>query len=754
MRIAIALSIFVLIVSPWPSQATLVEWNGNGHSYEVIPVTGGINWQDARNACLVRGGHLATLTSAAENDFVFNLVSNPGIQAWLGGLQASGAQEPAGGWGWDTGEPFSYSNWHAGEPNNGNPLVGPEDRIMFFTIGTTVQNDWNDVPQAVLLQGYVLEIDGVGNACLDPPSGLVSWWPGDGSPEDIQNGNDGAAQFGATFGPGQAGQAFVFDGVDDRVRVADPTDGSLDFGTGESFTYGAWISTTMSSNSEIIEKQQDTNNALLPFYQMAILPDGTVACGIGDGNVIVQFAGATPINDGSFHHCACVRDVAQDALILYVDGVEDGRQTDTTTGPLSSSADLVFGGVRDLSVRNFSGLIDEVAIFNRALTVSEIQGIFQASSAGMCKPVQVGAIDGRVTADCPTVGAGLFGVLVDVFEVGSGDLVQSDTTDASGAYEFPDLAAGDYLVTVVLPLGYTIASGDSVLTVAGGLTFPLDFGLTCEEVPSQPRKRGFWKHQVGAAMKAHKEREEGHEEKKVKAQVDSLTLCSYLDLIEGHFNSNAINQVIVYQPPLSGSCITKLQVAKDLLNLRGENKELSKAKQELMALLLNVASGKISLFDLASEDSATVSQAITYVDQLIDDPDGKNDKLAKEIAKKLNKGKKVDAGVIPLTIENIAYSPPAEFSNEFLLGPNYPNPFNPTTTISYSIAKAGFVRLRIYDVQGRLVATLVSESRPAGAQSARWRGVDRDGNGVGSGIYFARLESGGKVQTRKVLLLK
>ena len=64
---------------------------------------------------------------------------------------------------------------------------------------------------------------------------------------------------------------------------------------------------------------------------------------------------------------------------------EDGRQLDSTTGSFASSADLVFGGVRDFTLRNFHGLIDEVEIFNRALSPLEIEAIFEAGAYGKCK---------------------------------------------------------------------------------------------------------------------------------------------------------------------------------------------------------------------------------------------------------------------------------------------------------------------------------------------------------------------------------
>ncbi len=85
----------------------------------------------------------------------------------------------------------------------------------------------------------------------------------------------------------------------------------------------------------------------------------------------------------------------------------------------------------------------------------------------------------------------------------------------------------------------------------------------------------------------------------------------------------------------------------------------------------------------------------------------------------------------------------------FSLDQNYPNPFNPSTRISYSVQKAGLVTLKIYDVLGREVATLVN-----GFQQANSYSVSFNASGLASGIYFYKLQAGNFVQTRKMMLLK
>ncbi len=88
------------------------------------------------------------------------------------------------------------------------------------------------------------------------------------------------------------------------------------------------------------------------------------------------------------------------------------------------------------------------------------------------------------------------------------------------------------------------------------------------------------------------------------------------------------------------------------------------------------------------------------------------------------------------------------------LAQNVPNPFNPTTTINFTLPKTMAVRLDIFDVRGRLVQTLVDEELIEGAQSVVWDGLNLTGSPVSSGAYFYRLAAGGDVRTKKMLLLK
>jgi hypothetical protein len=90
----------------------------------------------------------------------------------------------------------------------------------------------------------------------------------------------------------------------------------------------------------------------------------------------------------------------------------------------------------------------------------------------------------------------------------------------------------------------------------------------------------------------------------------------------------------------------------------------------------------------------------------------------------------------------------------YQLKENFPNPFNPITTISYLIPEGKLVRLEIFNVSGQKVRELVNSFEPAGRHSITWNGLDQYGKVVSSGVYHYRLSAGSYVKTKKMILLR
>jgi hypothetical protein len=97
---------------------------------------------------------------------------------------------------------------------------------------------------------------------------------------------------------------------------------------------------------------------------------------------------------------------------------------------------------------------------------------------------------------------------------------------------------------------------------------------------------------------------------------------------------------------------------------------------------------------------------------------------------------------------------PSASPDAFLVSHNYPNPFNPSTTIHYQLPAGGRTRIHVYDIHGDLVQTLLDADQAAGVYTVRWDGRNEGGMRVASGTYLLRIETGVRVETRKLLLTK
>ena len=171
--VRVALAVWLLSSIATIAAADPIEWTtasgGNGHFYD--RVVGSSNWGQAKSAAeslshLGIPGHLTTVGSQAELDFIqANLVHG---SHWIGGFQVTTAPdyvEPAGGWRWVTGEPWAFTNWHAGEPTNEN---GNENFLEVHSAGV---GTWNDLDSGDIRPAFYVEF-GV-DQIVPEPSGIL-----------------------------------------------------------------------------------------------------------------------------------------------------------------------------------------------------------------------------------------------------------------------------------------------------------------------------------------------------------------------------------------------------------------------------------------------------------------------------------------------------------------------------------------------------------------------------------------------------
>ncbi len=112
------------------------------------------------------------------------------------------------------------------------------------------------------------------------------------------------------------------------------------------------------------------------------------------------------------------------------------------------------------------------------------------------------------------------------------------------------------------------------------------------------------------------------------------------------------------------------------------------------------------------------------------------------------------SGALPILVRSRAGATSVKLPEVFSLGQNFPNPVIDWTVIQYELPEPVQLDLRIYDISGRLVRTLVSESRPAGKLSSTWDGLDDERKKVAAGLYFYRISAGSFASQRKLLVVR
>ncbi|MDQ4120274.1 MAG: CHRD domain-containing protein [Acidobacteriota bacterium] len=214
--------------------------------------------------------------------------------------------------------------------------------------------------------------------CTPPFVGTAAWYRAENSANDWSGGNNGSLQNGATFVTGKVGQAFNLDGTDDYISAADTT--SL---RPVNLAIQGWFNFAAVSGGIMIAKTAGigTNESFVLYYDGTFLR-GAVGGPNGLGEIIsISF---TPVA-GDWYHIAYTFDDFSDTQILYINGVAVAAEAATASiiydaHPLTIGAEYENGALSYF----FKGKIDEVQIYNRALSASEIQSIYQSRSSGVC----------------------------------------------------------------------------------------------------------------------------------------------------------------------------------------------------------------------------------------------------------------------------------------------------------------------------------------------------------------------------------
>lgn len=231
------------------------------------------------------------------------------------------------------------------------------------------------------------------STCVQPPSGMVSWWPAGNHTFDIQDGNHALLMNGATYATAKIGPGFSLDGVDDRVEIPDAVNLKP-----ANVTVDAWVKFNALDTAgasapglQYIVFKRNTRTSFFEGYALVKLRVG----GVDRFQFVVSSAAGvqivtnstTAVTAGQFYHVAGSYDGS--TVRLYVNGVLESQQfagfsLDYGTRP------VFIGSTEESWNGRLNGVVDELQIFNRALSSAEIQAIFNADSAGQCKPFIAG----------------------------------------------------------------------------------------------------------------------------------------------------------------------------------------------------------------------------------------------------------------------------------------------------------------------------------------------------------------------------
>lgn len=269
--------------------------------------------------------------------------------------------------------------------------------------------------------------------CANAPAGLRNWWRADGNADDSMGSADGTLEFGTGFTTGIRGQAFSFDGANNSVLT--PT-----VNLGSAYTVEFWMYPTRFA----FFQETVSNNYQTAMYGSLYL----------NGDHMEYWQGFTTRNSSSgiiplnqWTHVALTYDGV--ASQLYINGAQSGPPS-VHPGEVFDNP-LRFGYAIGAASLHFQGLLDEITLFNRALSPGEIQAIYSAFGGGVCLAPTAASVEvsGRVvTPD----GRGVRGARVSISD--QAGALRTALTGSFGYYRFDDVTAGRNYVVSASAKGY------------------------------------------------------------------------------------------------------------------------------------------------------------------------------------------------------------------------------------------------------------------------------------------------------------
>lgn len=545
----------------------------------------------------------------------------------------------------------------------------------------------------------------------------IGYWPFDGDGTDQSGGNRNLTLFGTPgFGTGLFGQAINVDGTGTMYAQRPSDDEIFDFGSND-FTISIWVKfSTIDGEQVLIEK---FSGCCGPGWTLTKLSSQQLQF-YANPLVVMNSAVLNPAVD--VWHNATICRMGNDFKMFF-----DGQLilSHAESGPISNTADALLIGRRNFAdgrVFPVNGLLDDAAIWSRCLTVTEIALLWndgngtRANSLLNTTPVFISP-----TPQCGStinVDAGSpVSFTIAAEDDDAGDVVTlSASSLPSGSSMDPSLPASGNPVSSMFtwtPTTSDIGTHQVTYTATDNLGAAVSCTLTVQvaDVPPPPsavcpHSQGYWKNHSS----------------KWPGSALSLMLGTV-----NNYNQSQLLSILNAAPRGDASIILAHQLIAAKLNVANG----SPVPADVQSAITNAdAAISTATIPMGIKANTTLGGYMTSLASLLDQYN--NNLLSLNcVAMDKTKGDQ------------------REIVTEFALFHNYPNPFNPETKIKWQSPVAGHQTLKVYDVLGNEVATLVDEYKDAGRYETTF-----DASRLASGIYFYRLRAGTFVETRKMLLVR
>ena len=576
------------------------------------------------------------------------------------------------------------------------------------------------------------------------------------------------------YGQG-GGYALDFDGSNDYVSISD--DASLT--SASAITISAWFKKVSGSGwmSLVGKGTSDSNEEYV-----LMVKDNQVYFDVGNaGGPYLQQS--TTIAPGTWHHIAAIhtRNSGTSTLKVYLNGQDvGGTTTSASNSPNDNNIPLTIGSRFSTSNALFEGQIDDFRIWNDARTIAEIQENMHKDMTGSESNLVAyyKMSDGTGTSLTDNSSNSNTGTLTSMdnsdwvtSQAPIGNLGSSYKTDVEGIWKGSGTSESDASNGLTMTVGSALSTGN--FAVFGNNNVSVNSMSDLGSVGSTIRTGRIWQVDESGTVAAT-----------IKIDISDATGLSngtgtasnyrllYRSGTSGAFSSAATGSSI------SGDVVTFNSVSLqdgyyalgaesdatlpveltsfELLETRNNGITLQwVTESEINNLGFNL-DRKTPITDwsqiasyvthpaLQGQGSVSHQTIYTFTDNTVQENESYDYRLSDV---------DYDGNVEYHSLQLMGVSS-TNIPEQFILYPNYPNPFNPVTTIRYDLPDDAHVTLTINDLMGREVITLVNGLKPAGSRSIQWDARDEQGRAVSAGLYLYTIQTGDYNKSNKMVLLK